>query len=599
MPVVGISVHRLHRLLGREVPSDELVRALQRMGCDIEGFGTLRRFKCHACGFVLERTQTEADPSYCENCMADFATPAQMTVLSPVEVLRLELLAVRPDMFDVGGLARAVRAYLGISPGLATYHLSPPRTLVTVQPDVATPSCHRPAIGCAIVRDVQFDEDLLKELMRLQENLHWALGRDRRRASIGVYDLATITPRIHYRSADPDEISFRPLGWHEPATPRRILLDHPKGRQFARLLEGFGRYPLLIDDRGQVLSMPPIINSEETKITADSHHVFIDVTGPRMEAVARCLNVIVTSMLEFSPGARGEQVEIVHPDGTHRLTPDLVPAEMTIDLDDTRRLLGIGVSSDEAALLLGRMGHHAEPAGRSKLRVLTPAYRPDFLHQRDLMEELAIAFGYDRIWPTLVPTMTVGQPHPDEERAAAYRRTLVGLGMLEVMTLLLGSEPTHYGPFGIPVPDDAVLIANPISQEQTLGRTWLVPGLLETVSRNTSREMPQRLFEVGYVMHADPAEETGAGQALRAGMALAGPGIGFADIRSVVEALLHETGSDLHVRPLSRPYFIEGRAAEIMRRNGTSIGEMGEIHPAVLEHFKLIQPVATAEIAVT
>jgi phenylalanyl-tRNA synthetase beta chain len=214
------------------------------------------------------------------------------------------------------------------------------------------------------------------------------------------------------------------------------------------------------------------------------------------------------------------------------------------------------------------------------------------------MEELAIAFGYDRIWPTLVPTMTVGQPHPEEGLAAEYRGILTGLGLTEVMTLLLGSEETHYAAFGLPTPEDAVLIANPISQEQTLGRTWLMPGLMETVSRNTSREMPHRLFEVGHVLRVDAAEETGVRQSLRAGIALAGPAIGFADIRSVMEALVRETGHGLCVKPLSRPYYIEGRAAGILNDSGEAVGEMGEIHPEVLERLKLIQPAAYGEIAV-
>jgi phenylalanyl-tRNA synthetase beta chain len=143
-----------------------------------------------------------------------------------------------------------------------------------------------------------------------------------------------------------------------------------------------------------------------------------------------------------------------------------------------------------------------------------------------------------------------------------------------------------------------VLIANPLSQEQTLGRTWLLPGLLETVSRNTSREMPHRLFEVGPVLYVDSTEETGARQAMSAGAVLAGPGMGFADIRSVMEAVLRETGRDLDVRPLSRPYYIEGRAAQIFGDTGKAIGEMGEIHPAVLERFKLLHPVAAGELTI-
>lgn len=598
MPVVGIPIHRLNTLLGRQVPAEDLVRALQRMGCDIEGFGAVRRFKCGGCGFVLERTATEADPGRCDNCQIDFSFENSMTPLPCVEVVRLDLLAVRPDMFDVGGLARALRAYLGISPGLAMYDLAPPLVRVNVHRGLDSPECFRPAIGCAVVRGVELDDDLLKELMRLQENLHWALGRDRRRASVGVYDLETLTPPIAYRPVEPDGTPFRALGWPSEMTPRHIVRDHPKGRAFAYILAGFQQYPLLIDEAGQVLSMPPVVNSEETKITAGSRNLFIDVTGPRLEAVSRCLNVMITSILEFSPGAQGEQVEIVGADGAPWITPDLTPQVMTLDLAAAKRLLGIELDDGEARDLLARMGHQAEGAGPRRLRVRIPSYRPDFLHQRDLMEEVAIAFGYDRITPTLVPTMTVGQPHPGEERAAAYRRTLTGLGLTEVMTLLLGSPETHYAPFGLPVPDECVLIANPISTEQTLGRAWLLPGLMDTVSRNTSREMPHRLFEVGTVLRVDSEAETGASHDTHAGVVLAGPGIGFADIRSVMDAVMRETGKDLLVGPLSRPYFIPGRAAAILAGDGDVIGEMGEVHPSVLEHFKVIQPVAAGEIAV-
>ncbi len=597
MPVVGIPVDRLNALVGRTVGPDELVWALQRMGCDIEGFATLRRFRCVRCGYVLERTPTEADPGYCDNCHGDFGREGTVEVLAPVEVLRMELLAVRPDMFDVGGLARALRTYLGITPGLATYDLAPPRVRVTIDPGLDEATCFRPSIACAVIRGVKFDDDLLREVMRLQENLHWALGRDRRRASIGVYDLGVITPPVTYRPVEPEGIVFRPLGWAEAATPRRILQEHPKGKAFAHLLEGFTRYPLLIDAAGLVLSLPPIINGEETKVTGSTGDLFVDVTGPRPEAVRRCLNVLVTSLLECVPGARAERVELVGPPGTEQ-TPDLRPQEMDLDLDATRRLLGISFADEEALVLLERMGHRVEPEGRGRVKVFVPAFRPDFLHPRDLMEDLAIAFGYDRIVPTLVPTMTVGHPHPVEARASVCRRALTGLGLIEVMTLLLGSEETHYAPFGLRVPDDAVLIANPISAEQTLGRTWLIPGLVDTLARNTSREMPHRVFEVGPVMRVDEAEETGATQSLRAAVALAGPAIGFADIRSVLGALLAELGVELLVRPLSRPYYLEGRAAALLSREGACIGEMGELHPAVLERFKIIQPVVVGEIEV-
>jgi phenylalanyl-tRNA synthetase beta chain len=432
--------------------------------------------------------------------------------------------------------------------------------------------------------------------MRLQENLHWALGRDRKRASIGVYDLQGLSSRMVYRPVGPEEITFTPLGWSEARTPKEIVEQHVKGEAFAHLLDGFSRYPLLADSCGQVLSMPPIINSEETRVGLESTDLFIDVTGPRRETIEKALNIIVTSVLEAFEDARAEQVEIRYPDGTSAVTPELSPQEMVLDLNTTRKLLGIELTEATAAEALSRMGHGVTQSDPSKLSVAIPAYRADFLHQRDLMEELAIGYGYHRIERIMVPTMTVGNALHAEESAAIARRILSGLGCLEVMTLMLGNEESDYGLFGLSRPIEATLIANPISTEQTLIRTWLLPGLLQTLSRNTSRELPQNIYEVGDIVLADEGAETGTRDKKKIAMALAGPGIGFADVRSVIDTLVQELGMDLSVRPAQRSYYLDGRAAELVTADATIVGEFGEIHPVVLERFKLLHPVAAGEL---
>ncbi len=597
MPVVGISIERLGHLLRTPVPQDDLVKALERLGCDIEGFGIMRRFRCVRCGFVLEKTATEADPGYCDNCAADFsADPDLREELDSIDVIRLDLLAVRPDMFDVGGLARTLRAYLGHEPGLALYALAEPRLSVQVMPGLDEEESFRPAIACGVVRNLQFDHDLLKEIMRLQENLHWAMGRDRKRASIGIYDLAGISGQIIYRPVGPDELVFTPLGWESPVTPEQILKTHPKGCLFARLFNGFSRYPLLIDDAGQVLSMPPIINSEETKVTLDTREVFIDVTGPGSTLVNKTLNVMMTSILEIFVGSQGEAVTIRQPDDRCAQSPDLSPQEMTLDLDHARRLLGFHFSDEDAPALLGRMGHDAELIPGSRAAVRMPPYRADFLHERDLMEELAVAYGYDRIPRTMVPTMTVASELEGEGLADRVGRILTGLGFLEAMSLMLGNEEDHFSKFGLEVPAYTVLIANPISREQTLVRTWLLPGLLDILSRNTSRELPQSVFEVGNVTVADPDAETGTKDLKKVAMATIGSTAGFANVRSVMEAVVKELDEPFSVQPCVRPYYLEGRSAAVLGMDGEVRGEFGELHPLVLERFKLAYPIICGEL---
>jgi phenylalanyl-tRNA synthetase beta chain len=231
-----------------------------------------RRFRCGRCDNILEITVTENPPVSCERCGTDFRQDASaLNELGESDVVRMEQLAVRPDMFDPGGLARVLRHYLELQREPKHYAVSAPELRVVVDPTLSHPESFRPSIACAVVRNVTLDDDVIKVVMKLQENLHWALGRDRKHASIGVYDLDTITgPELSYRSVDPEELSFTPLGYDRDdpkarCTPRRVLQEHPKGKQYARLLEGFARYPLLADAAGTVLSMPPIINSEQTR----------------------------------------------------------------------------------------------------------------------------------------------------------------------------------------------------------------------------------------------------------------------------------------------------------------------------------------------
>jgi phenylalanyl-tRNA synthetase beta chain len=224
--------------------------------------------------------------------------------LGRVAVVRMDALPVRPDIFDPGGLVRALRGLLGEEVGLKHYESAPPVLSVHVDPALALSSSYRPFIRCAVVRGLDLDEVGLRQVMKLQELLHWALGRDRKLASIGVYALAGLKERISYRAVHPDELSFVPLQSADgrALTPRQILAEHPKGQAYAHLLKDHERFPLLVDEAGQVLSMPPIINSHATRLTEGRHDVFIDVTGVTERAVDKALHTLVTSLLELFPG---------------------------------------------------------------------------------------------------------------------------------------------------------------------------------------------------------------------------------------------------------------------------------------------------------
>jgi phenylalanyl-tRNA synthetase beta chain len=600
MPVIGIPVARLRTLLGKDISPDELLRVLGHLGCDVEGYTELSRVRCRACGAIHEMTASEEVPPACDTC----GGPLRGTCdeLPSLEVIRMELLAVRPDMFDPGGLARALRGYLGIELGQPHYTIEPPALNLTVDPSVCDPRSYRPEIACAVVEEAALDDDALKIVMKLQENLHWAIGRNRKHASIGVYDLDCVTAGLTYTTEDPDAFRFVPLGAPSldavhAMSLREILARHPKGVAFAHLLKEHARYPILKDERGAVLSMPPIINSEATKVTARTRRLFIDVTGLSRRIVSRTLNILVSSLIENLPGVRVRAVTVTRPPaGEPWLTPDFTPQPVAVDPRAAAGVLGLDITPEQAVELLRRMRNDARLERDGRIQVAVPAYRNDVMHPIDLVEDIAIAYGYHNIAPSLVPTFTVGGERRIESVSARVREILCGLGFLEVMTLPLTNEPLHDESLGRKPAGRAVRIANPISSEQTILRTEILPGLLDTLRRNVTNPLPQQIFEVGEVTELDPQADTGARDRRHIACGIVAARVGFEDAKAIAEALLREFGVPAVLTPCERPPFLPGRAAQLScAGHPEPVMVFGEVHPETLERFGIQNPMVLLE----
>jgi phenylalanyl-tRNA synthetase beta chain len=610
----GTKARRHEGTKGQQLTLADLVDLLPRLGCEVEEVADVQQYVCNVCGKIYDRTEAQGAPLNCSNCGSDFrAVPASLSDLGPSQVLRLNMLAVRPDLFDPGGMARYVRGHLGLQTGIPEYPLSAARIRVQVDPHLSHEDSLRPHIACAVVRNVQLDNNTIKMVMNLQEDLHWAIGRDRKLASIGVYDLDTLAGDVfHYDAVDPDGLRFVPLGFppHDPhslLTPREILEKHKTGQAYAHLLRPLKKYPLLRDGVGTVLSMPPIINSEATRVTLKTRQFFVDVTGLSQRTVDRALNIVVTSLKEIMPQVEVECVLIESPSGPAggvgvspavRITPDLTPQEMILNVQDAADTIGVRLNAAALAELLESMGYDVDEFGRpDRIKVLVPAYRNDVMHPVDLIEDAAIAYGYENLTPELVPTFTVGTPQAIEEQSATARRIMTGLGFHQVMTLVLTSEPAALAKWRLPPDPRAVLIENPVSTEQTMCRVSLLPGLLETLAINKQYDLPQCLFELGDCSFVDPAAETGAREERFVAAAMIGTHVGYADIRAVADAFVHEMGATYAVKPTEHASFIPGRVAALFDDQGRPIGVMGEVHPEVLENYGLRHPVAVLELS--
>ena len=488
----------------------------------------------------------------------------------------VEFFPDRPDLFSPEGVARAMRGYLGIETGLPLYPVKSSGIKFTIDPELAT---IRPVLGAAVIRGVSFDDESIQSIMSLQESLHWAVGRGRSKVAIGIHDMDTVKPPFHYIASRPSR-GFIPLDFTEKMRMDEILEKHPKGRDFAKLVKGFPLYPLIVDDDDHVLSFPPIINGERTRVTIDTKNILLDTTGTDKRAVSVAVNIICTAMAEA--GATIESVEI----GSVQ-TPTLAPAERIVSVSECSRILGVGLTPATMAALLQRMRFGAEPAGADAVKVQVPCYRADIMHDWDLFEDVAIAYGYDKLESQPPGTFTVGKPHPVQVSMALARGVFTGIGYLEVMPFTLTNEDVLYRKMQREEKNGVLHVMHPISIENTVVRTELLPLLLEFLTLNRHRELPQRLFTVGDVVLDCRTYQQASGVSTH-------PDADFSEAYAAADAILHELSIEYTVKESADPAFIEGRRGDIVVA-GKTIGSFGEIHPAVLTAFELEHSVAAFE----
>lgn len=592
MPIVSYSVKQLNQLLAEEHPMDEIMESIKQLGCDVEDAVDINMYRCPTCESLNDRLTSEDPANRCTFC--GYESEKGFQLFATDSVIRIDLLADRPDLFDVVGLSRALKGYLELEKGLPTFTTAAGDIRVDVDPSVLE---IRPYIVCAEAEIPPLDHTMLRELMKLQENLHWGVGRDRKLASIGIYDLDTLTLPIVYKSVEPKGFKFHPLTMPDvEMTPAEILTDHPKGTAYAHLLEELPRYPLLIDAKGLTLSMPPIINSDETKCKIGTKRLFIDVTGLGEHAVTDALNILASSITDL--GGSLKTVKINYPDRSGPvITPDLAPKKIEVSFKDAIQWLGIDMDKEKFMHCIRKMRLDVTPIKNDddKYTVGYPVFRSDIRHEVDIFEEVLIGYGVDNVEMQLVPTMTVGQERPEEKIANMVRTIMNGLGFTEVMSLNLQSEESHFNRLGMEPDESYVRVDNPKTLNQQVLRYHLMTGVMETLEKNKKKVVPQKIFEVGAVTFLNPETETGINEYRHLSIAVTGPETGYAEIRAVLDSVLRELGFSGRYRAVEHPTFIDGRCAEVSIDGGLW-ARLGEIHPQVLNNYGLAYPVALCEM---
>jgi phenylalanyl-tRNA synthetase beta chain len=505
------------------------------------------------------------------------------------DYVKIEFNPNRVDFSSYGGVARAFRGLMGWEAGLPKYEVEEGTIVLKVDPTVSEV---RPYVVSAVVRNVKLDYDTVRELMEMQEDLHWGVGRDRKKASIGVHNLDAVEPPFAYTTSAPNDVKFVPLDKTEEMTLQEILEKHEKGIAYKHHVDWASRYPLIVDKLGRVLSFPPIINGELTRVSSQTRNLFIDVTGTEPNAISRSLNVLVTALADM--GGTIESVRVEYSDRV-LVTPDLAPQRMELRVDYANELLGLKLSEAKAIEALQKSRLDARRVGEEVLEVLVPAYRIDVMHEIDLVEEVAIGYGYFRLKPTKLATMTTGNAHRMSEVANDVRQIMVGLGFVEAMNFILANEVDHYQKMRRKA-GKIISLANPVSTEYSIVRNDLLPSLMKNLADNKHQAYPQRMFEVSDVIGISEKAETRTERRLHVAGVSSHPTANFTEAKSYVEALLANLGlKNWTIKETRHPSFLGGRVAAIYVE-GRKIGVVGEIHPEVLNNFELENPTSAFEI---
>jgi phenylalanyl-tRNA synthetase beta chain len=502
----------------------------------------------------------------------------------------------RADLWSVEGLCRALQGYLNQTKGFKQYSVG--KSAIEVNVDAQLYNI-RPYICCSVIKGIHLSNNVIKGIMHLQDKLDQTNGRNREKTSIGIYNLDLIKVPIRYTAVKPADVSFVPLGFTEKMGLDEILERHPKGIAYGQIVKKNPLYPMLFDSEGKVLSFPPIINSNDLgKITEESRNLLVEVTGTLHKTVLNTLNLVTLALIDR--GGKAYSATVHYPQKSNYtedtvFTPNFDNKPFELSVEDTNRLLGLKLNSTEIGDLLLTAGLGVKNISDEEVTVLVPCYRVDVMHQVDIIEDVAIAYGYNNIEPTWRELATTGKAKPDQRYIDVARELMVGLSYQETLNTTLTNSETLFKKMNTE-PSKIIELANPKIATMTCLRSRLLSSLMEFLSVNQSVEFPQKIFELGKVTLLDENKETRTRDEDWIAAVITHPNANFNEIKSVLDSFMGNFGVEWQIEVTTHPSFIEGRVGKVIVK-GVEIGVVGEVNPLVLEAWKLENPAAAFELA--
>ncbi|PWN47386.1 putative FRS1-phenylalanyl-tRNA synthetase, beta subunit, cytosolic [Violaceomyces palustris] len=545
--------------------------------------------------------------------------------------LKIDIPANRYDLLCHEGISQALNVFLG-KMEQPKMRLVQPEKLIEVKVSKET-STIRPFFAGAVLRNIKFTPESYANFIDLQDKLHQNLARRRTLVAIGTHDLDTIEAPFSYEALPPKEIKFAPLNKTEEYDASQLMELYQTDKHLSRylhIIKDSPVYPIIYDQKRRVLSMPPIINSDHSKITLETRNVFIDTTATDETKLGIVINIIVAMFSQYCQEPfTVEPVKVILPSGEERITPDLSSTSHVSHVSYVNRCTGLDLKPEQIVDLLKRMGHEARTSDErpeEEILVQVPPTRPDILHECDLMEDVAVAYGFDNLPKTFPTTNTVSVPLPINKLSDLVRRECAYSGWVEVLPLILCSHDENFA--WLNKKDDgktAIVLENPKTQEYQVVRTSLLAGILKTVRENRKHALPLRTFEVSDVAFKDETEvERMARNQRRVAAVYCDKTASFEVVHGLLDRLMLVLGigrvesgqrqnqvGGYWIQESDDQTYLNGRAASIRYRptslekkletthlqgdGSIQVGTLGVLHPDVLKSFGIDYPCSALE----
>ena len=489
------------------------------------------------------------------------------------EKLFIEIYPNRPDLLGVYSLAETIRTYRGKNPKVISVEGLDSGYDLYIDSSVEKV---RPFTACAVVKGISFNDEKIRSIIQLQEKLHLTLCRNRKKGAIGIYPLEHIEWPIKYEAKSPEEIRFVPLEMDKELNGLEILEFHPTGKKYSHLLEKEKVFPIFRDNKGNVMSMPPIINSSITgKITESTTDVFIEVSGFNQSFLNRVLWILLRELSLM--GGRIYKVNI-HRHGEIMKSPYYFNEKITLNIKDIKKVSGIDMNIDEIVLYLKKMGFYDILPEKNAIIVGVPDYRIDIMHSYDLIEDILIGYGFRRIEEQEYNVYSMGNLSPQTLVEERVREICIGMGLKEILTYTLQPE--------------GIKIRNALNERYKCLRQSLLSGAMEVLCNNRKYSYPQRYFEIGTIFEKEGKK---VNEYLVLGITLSAKDSNFTTIKRYIDTFGKILGKEFDYEAITKKGFIEGRTAKILL-DGKVIGFLGEIHPSIIVENNLEMPVSYGEI---